>query len=123
MLAVSSFDSLTDVGVTDASYGSTGDWAWTACADNAVYGGSEASFSRWCRSQDLVFNLSYKATKYFTLDKTRAIACHELGHTVGLRHDTTATCMKSPPTSPATGADYLYKTLLVHELTLLKANY
>lgn len=56
MLTVTQFDGLTDVGVTDASYGSTGDWAWTACADDAVYGGSEASHTRWCRSQDLFFN-------------------------------------------------------------------
>jgi len=55
-----------------------------------------------------VFNLSYKAAKYSTLTRTKAIACHEMGHTLGLRHNTTAACMKSPPTSPASGADYTY---------------
>lgn len=45
MLTVSAFDSLTDVGVTDGTYGSTGDWAWTACADDATYGAVVANDS------------------------------------------------------------------------------
>ena len=50
----------------------------------------------------LVFNLTYKATKYDTLAKTQAIACHEVGHSLGLRHPeggTSTSCMVSGQSS------------------------
>jgi hypothetical protein len=120
------FDTLVmDVVVSDGSYGMTGDWGWARCFNNPnlTYGGLESNHTRWCKPQELVFNLSYKQSKYPTLEKTKAIACHEMGHTLGLRHYTTD-CMKDPPTSPASGADYTYTyENFVHDDPLLYVAY
>lgn len=75
-----------DVRATDAYYGLNSYWAWTVCDEYATYEGNAATHDGWCFPQILVFNLSYKASKYDTLSETQAVACHEVGHTLGLRH-------------------------------------
>jgi hypothetical protein len=89
------------VNVYDAEYGSQ--WlAWTACATGATMQGSAANHTRACNPQLLKYDLSH-ATAYDTLTERRKIACHEFGHTYGLRHSTAAgdginTCMTFDPT-------------------------
>lgn len=79
-----------DVWLHDFSYGETG-WAGaTTCpADNTGTGGSHPN--RWCRGQLNRYNSWYywNANGYFDDEEDRRVmACHELGHTVGLRHNT-----------------------------------
>jgi len=78
--------------------------AWTQCATGATYGGSDASHTRWCTPQKLVYNLTYQTSHFPTDNAKQYIACHELGHTVGLRHplstEPQATCMRTATISP-----------------------
>ncbi len=93
-----------DVEVLAESYPSINALAWTQCDSVATYGGSDASHTRWCRPQRLVYNTYFEAGYFPTDNAKRYIACHELGHTIGLRHpaagETTVTCMTSATMSP-----------------------
>lgn len=83
---------LVDVQVKDQTAGMNGAWAWGACDVAASYGGTDPK--RWCKPEILTWNLSYEATKYPTTTNKRDVACHELGHTMGLRHTVDSTsCM------------------------------
>lgn len=83
--------------------------AWTRCVGAAgtsgmTYGGSDANHTRWCRPQRLYYN-TYYAAGYFPSDNPkRYIACHELGHTIGLRHrrsgEPAVTCMVPATINP-----------------------
>ena len=91
-------DSLPDVWVHDWNYGALdGITAWVVCPpDHTGQGGTNPN--RWCRGQDLNFNVWYWTNDnniYDTAAQRQELACHELGHTVGLQHrtDTTASCM------------------------------
>lgn len=82
-----------DVSAVNANYGQNGRWGWTECADpvnGVVYGGTDPD--RWCRPQFLDFNDFYSQTS----SQKNVITCHELGHTLGLRHsnETSGSCMK-----------------------------
>ena len=78
--------------------------AWTQCATGATYGGSDASHTRWCTPQRLIYNLACEASHFPTDNAKRYIACHELGHTVGLRPplstEPQVTCMRNAGISP-----------------------
>lgn len=83
-----------DVHVQDLYVGPVGWWAATYCASSATYGGTDPS--RWCRPQILTYNLTYS----IGIAQPQYMACHELGHTVGLRHySNDSTCMKNGDTS------------------------
>ncbi len=57
---------------------------WVECpSDNTGTGGSHPLM--WCRGQILRYNTA-TASYHNTLTKRRNLACHELAHTVGLRH-------------------------------------
>jgi hypothetical protein len=91
-------DPLPDVWTWDNDQGqNNGVVAWVRCpSNNTGTGGSHPN--RWCRGQDMIFNLWYYTHQNGFLDtdaQRRNLACHELGHTVGLRHrtDTRASCM------------------------------
>jgi predicted Zn-dependent protease len=76
----------TDVIVLAADYGENGAAGWTYCPPDAPQG-TNAHGHRWCRHQELHFNLNVRYAVYFADDASRDyLACHELGHTLGLRH-------------------------------------
>lgn len=88
-----------DVHVQDLYVGATGWWGATYCSSSATYGGSASAHTRWCKPQILTYNLSYSAG----VAQPQYLACHELGHTVGLRHyNTDASCMKANDTFGST---------------------
>jgi len=89
------------VGASYGNYGNNNVWAYTACEIAATHGTNGAG--DWCISQLLRFNSVY-LNNYDTAAGTQAVACHELGHTLGLRHATvpnhpesTLTCMHDTP--------------------------
>jgi hypothetical protein len=78
-----------DVCVFDDDYGGNGLWGWNACAGTT----SGSHPNQRCSLAWVRINLRYSPA-------AKAIACHELGHSVGLRHTSDqASCMKDPPTS------------------------
>ncbi len=95
-----------DVEVLLANQPSIQALAYTACAAGADYGGSDANHTRWCRPQRFVYNTFYAASHFPTDNNKRYIACHELGHTIGLQHpypspsEPPQTCMKSATITP-----------------------
>ena len=90
-------DPLPDVLAQTYNYGAlNGITAWVDCVPwNTGEGGTDPS--RWCRGQYLTFNSYYYWSYSGVYDndaQRRNVACHELGHTLGLRHrTTTASCM------------------------------
>lgn len=99
-------DSLPDVWAHDYWYGN-GPIAWVNCPEDNTGLGSHGTNLTWCRGQDLVFNAS-QAWQITNQNGRRGVACHELGHTVGLRHSSeTASCVYSqvPPTTALTNHD------------------
>jgi hypothetical protein len=94
-------DPVPDVWVMDRNYG-PGVAAWTECpTNNSGSGGTHPNF--WCRGQVVRYNAFFYLSMtgfYDNPQQVETIVCHELGHTVGLRHpaDTfdPSTCMGAP---------------------------
>lgn len=96
---------MTDVVVFSDDYGENGAAGWVYCPTGAPQG-TNPSGDRWCRQQELHLNLNARYASYFADDGSRDyVTCHEMGHTVGLRHwgnppqtsgtDVAATCMNA----------------------------
>lgn len=98
--------SVQDVCVYDYYYGDNGYQGWNACA-----GGVSAPHPDMvCYVQYVKINLSYAPDP-------EAIACHELGHTLGLRHtSSTSTCLYNPPNSSR-------RTISSHDIDHINARY
>jgi hypothetical protein len=76
----------TDVIVRAANYGQNGAAGWVWCPPSSPQGRNEHG-DRWCRRQRVYFNLNPTYRAFFTgRGSLDYIACHELGHTIGLHH-------------------------------------
>jgi hypothetical protein len=77
---------LTDVIVYAGDYGENGAAGWVWCPPDAPQGTSPQG-DRWCQQQELRFNLNPRYAAFFADRGSRDyMACHELGHTLGLLH-------------------------------------
>jgi hypothetical protein len=77
---------LTDVIAWSEDYGENGAAGWVYCPTDAPQGRNPYGH-RWCRHQELRLNLNPRYAIYFADEGSRAyVLCHEMGHTVGLRH-------------------------------------
>ena len=89
-------DSRPDVIVYDHNYGDNGVFGWVDCpANNSGRGGS--GNLQWCRGQILRINASERPDYFRFRNRggTRGLLCHELGHTMGLRHlNNSNSCMR-----------------------------
>lgn len=82
----SAVNGATDVVVFSGDYGDNGAAGWVYCPSGAPQGESPRG-DRWCQRQELRFNLNPRYGIFFSDDASRDhVACHELGHTIGLRH-------------------------------------
>lgn len=76
----------TDVIVQAGNYGQNGAAGWVWCPPSSPQG-VNAHGDRFCRRQRLYFNLNPTYRAFFADRGSRDyMACHELGHTIGLRH-------------------------------------
>ena len=76
----------TDVIAFSQDYGNNGAAGWVNCPPDSRQGINRQGH-RWCQGQELHFNLNPSMTIFFADDGSRDhVTCHELGHTLGLRH-------------------------------------
>ncbi len=108
--------SIADVKVWSGDYGMNGFFGWADCnPSSASTSGSHPTLR--CYGQDIFFNL-YSGYGYGFDSQSERIAqfCHELGHTLGLRHTSDyTTCLNQGNIS----AGYLG----THDIDHLNANY
>ena len=101
-----STNNIQDVNAHDGDYGNTEWWAYTACTPAAVHGGT-APAALWCKPQDNVFNYDHPAQWDTNVSGRQTVACHELGHSFGLRHTVDATsCMRNGQVNPPNYSDH-----------------
>ena len=77
---------VTDVIAYSQDYGDNGAAGWVYCPADAPQGVNSLG-DRWCKQQELHLNLNHRFSIFFDDDGSRDhVTCHELGHTLGLRH-------------------------------------
>lgn len=74
-----------DVLITDGNYGDNGVVAWNSCPGTATVTGVHPE--RTCYGQIVRYNNGAYPEYYNSTLKRYRLGCHELGHTVGLRHN------------------------------------
>jgi hypothetical protein len=105
MIVESTVSKDTDAIAFSDDYGENGAAGWVYCPVGAPRG-RNPSGDRWCRHQEIHFNLNPRYSIFFADDASRDhVTCHELGHTVGLHHwgnppqtdgpEIAATCMNA----------------------------
>ena len=101
-----------DLLVLDSTY-FTSFWAWTYCPSASAKLGADPNMS--CTPQALKYDISHTAA-YDTLAERNYLACHEFGHSLGLRHSgDSASCLF--PNSATSGV------LTSHEIFELNSHY
>jgi hypothetical protein len=106
---------LTDVIVYAADYGENGAAGWVYCPPDAPQG-INAQGDRWCRNQELYYNLNPRYGAFFGDDASRDhLACHEMGHTLGLRHWGNPPDSEGPPAATCMNADTPNGPLDLHD--------
>jgi hypothetical protein len=83
MLLDTAWQALADVRAWSWSWGIDYPPAWVNCPWSGTTSGSHPNMS--CFGQDMHFNLS-RTEFYDTQAERRFVVCHELGHTMGLKH-------------------------------------
>lgn len=95
----------TDVIASSQDYGDLGAAAWVYCPGDAPQAFNSEG-DRWCRMQELRFNLDARYAIFFDDDGSRDhVACHELGHTIGLLHWGNPPASVGPPAATCMNAD------------------
>jgi hypothetical protein len=95
----------TDVIAFSQDYGNNGAAGWVNCPPDSRQGINRRGH-RWCQGQELHFNLNPSMTVFFADDGSRDhVACHELGHTLGLRHWGNPPESVGPPAATCMNAD------------------
>jgi hypothetical protein len=76
----------TDAIAFSDDYGENGAAGWVYCPPDMPQGINPHG-DRWCRQQEIHLNINPRYGLFFADDGSRDhVSCHELGHTLGLRH-------------------------------------
>jgi hypothetical protein len=106
----------TDVIVFSQDYGNNGAAGWVNCPLHAPQGINRQRH-RWCQQQELHFNLNPSLAIFFADDGSRDhVACHEIGHTLGLRHWGNPPESVGPPAETCMNADMPDGPTVLHQV-------
>lgn len=96
-----------DVSALAGNYPDTTFIGWANCPPSATTTGSHPK--RTCYGQQVFFNYDWWNVYYSSETFRQWIICHELMHTLGLRHAGGATCLRTPlpPGTPQPAYPYL----------------